>query len=413
MITNAGSGYSKCRGLDVTRWREDPTREAWGQFCYIRDVQRDLVWSAGYQPICRPPQGYEVIFAADKATIRRRDADIETLLEVTVSPEQPRRGSPYHAHQPRLPAARAGDDQLRRGRPGSAPRRPGPPGFRQAVPRDGMGARLRRVALLPPAAIGSRSSQSGPCTSRPWMSRRRAARVVGAGQYETDRSRFLGRGRTPANPAALDHGSVLSGTTGPVLDPVFCLRHRIRLKPGGSAVIALATAVAGSRAEALALADQYREASAASRVFELAWAHSQVEHRHSDRFGEDAHLFQRLASHVIFAGSALRADRAVLAANRLGQEGLWRFGISGDRPIVLARFEGTDQLRLAQELIAAQTYLRAKGLEIDLVFLERGAGRIRGRAAQAASGAWSGPTAVRADRPARRRLRAESGRDAR
>ena len=52
-------------------------------------MQRELVWSAGYQPVCRPPQGYEVIFAADKATIRRRDADIETLLEVTVSPEQP------------------------------------------------------------------------------------------------------------------------------------------------------------------------------------------------------------------------------------------------------------------------------------------------------------------------------------
>ena len=89
MITNAGSGYSKCEGIDVTRWREDPTCEKWGQFCYIRDVQRDLVWSAGYQPICRPPQGYEVIFAADKAAIRRRDADIEPLLEVTVSPEQP------------------------------------------------------------------------------------------------------------------------------------------------------------------------------------------------------------------------------------------------------------------------------------------------------------------------------------
>ena len=66
-----------------------PDARGWGQFCYIRDVQRDLVWSAGYQPVCRRPQGYEVIFAADKATIRRRDADIETLLEVTVSPEQP------------------------------------------------------------------------------------------------------------------------------------------------------------------------------------------------------------------------------------------------------------------------------------------------------------------------------------
>ena len=27
LLTNAGSGYSKCKGLDVTRWREDPTRE--------------------------------------------------------------------------------------------------------------------------------------------------------------------------------------------------------------------------------------------------------------------------------------------------------------------------------------------------------------------------------------------------
>ena len=87
-------------------------------------------------------------------------------------------------------------------------------------------------------------------------------------------------------------------------------------------MIALATAVAGSRSEALALADQYRAASAGSRVFELAWAHSQIEHRHDDRHGADGHLFQRLASHVIFAGSALRPDRSVLAANRLGQEGL-------------------------------------------------------------------------------------------
>ena len=104
-------------------------------------------------------------------------------------------------------------------------------------------------------------------------------------------------------------------------------------------------------------------------MFELAWAHSQIEHRHDDRQGADAHLFQRLASHVIFAGSALRPDRSILSANRLGQEGLWRFGISGDRPIMLGQFQNTDQLRLAQELIAAQSYLRARGLEIDLVFL--------------------------------------------
>ena len=38
MITSAGAGYSTWRDLDVTRWREDATRDCWGQFYYVRDL---------------------------------------------------------------------------------------------------------------------------------------------------------------------------------------------------------------------------------------------------------------------------------------------------------------------------------------------------------------------------------------
>ena len=77
----------------------------------------------------------------------------------------------------------------------------------------------------------------------------------GAVEYETDRARFLGRGRTPANPAALDPGARLSGTTGPVLDPVFSLRRRVRLEPGDRARIAFVTGAAATREAAIALAE--------------------------------------------------------------------------------------------------------------------------------------------------------------
>ncbi len=87
MLTNAGSGYSTCRGLDVTRWREDVTRDACGLFIYIRDVGTDALWSAGYQPTCRTADHYEAIFSADKVSFRRLDASIETVTEITVSPE--------------------------------------------------------------------------------------------------------------------------------------------------------------------------------------------------------------------------------------------------------------------------------------------------------------------------------------
>jgi Cellobiose phosphorylase len=77
-------------------------------------------------------------------------------------------------------------------------------------------------------------------------------------EYETDRARFLGRGRTPANPAALDRGARLSGTTGPVLDPVFSLRRGIRLAPGATASVAFVTGAAETREAALALAEHFR-----------------------------------------------------------------------------------------------------------------------------------------------------------
>ena len=49
-VTNAGGGASTWHGLPVTRWRRDATRDADGQFIYVRDVRSGAVWSATYQP---------------------------------------------------------------------------------------------------------------------------------------------------------------------------------------------------------------------------------------------------------------------------------------------------------------------------------------------------------------------------
>jgi cyclic beta-1,2-glucan synthetase len=191
--------------------------------------------------------------------------------------------------------------------------------------------------------------------------------AVGEVQYETDQGRFLGRGRTLAHPAALAAGAVLSGTTGPVLDPIVSLRRRIHVEPDASVSVAFTTGLAESREEALALADHYHDFHGVVRAFELAWAHSQVELRHHHLTAEQTHLYQRLAAHVIYAGPTLRAPASVLAANRQGQPALWRYGISGDNPIVLLRIAEAEELPLVRQLLAAHAFWRLKGLVVDLV----------------------------------------------
>jgi cyclic beta-1,2-glucan synthetase len=363
MITNAGSGRSLCRGLDITRWREDRTCDGWGQFYYLRDLRTGRVWSAGYQPLCREPEKYEVIFSTDKAEFRRVDGPIETHLEVAVSPEN-------HAEIRRLTLtnhdARPHDVEVT----SYVEIVLGPHGADLAHPAFGK-------LFLETEYVAAHEALL--CRRRPRDVNQKPVWAVhvlaldgparGAGQYETDRARFLGRGRTPANPVALDREARLAQTTGPVLDPILSLRRQVRVAPQSAVSIAFTTALADTREEALALADQYHDFHGITRGFELAWAHSQLELRHLHLSAEDAHLYQRLAAHVLYTGSALRAPRTVLIANHQGQSALWRYGISGDHAIVLVRIGHLEEIPLVRQLLAAHAYWRLKGVEVDLVIL--------------------------------------------
>ena len=85
MVSSAGGGYSRWRGLALTRWREDVTCDNWGAFCYIRDPADGHVWSTTTQPTLQPADFYEAVFSPGRATFRRLDHGIEVTTDVAVS----------------------------------------------------------------------------------------------------------------------------------------------------------------------------------------------------------------------------------------------------------------------------------------------------------------------------------------
>ncbi len=342
--------------LAVTRWREDATADDTGMFCYVRDLTSGMLWSAGHQPVRRPTDQYEVVYSADKAEFRRVDGAVATHLEITVCPEncaELRRVTlTNHDSRPHeLELTTYGELVL------------GPHAADLAHPAFGK-LFLETEWSNEHAALLCRRRPRAPEQAAEW-----AVHLASSDerddppQYETDRARFLGRGRTPANPAALLPGATLSNTTGAVLDPIFSLRRRVTVASGASATVTFCMAAAASRDQALALADHYRDTQATLRVFDLAWAHSQIELRHLRISAEDAHLYQRLAAYLLYAGPALRAARDVLTANSQGLPGLWRYGISGDRPILLVQCGEAEEVPLVRQLLVAHAYWRMKGLE--------------------------------------------------
>ncbi len=361
MLTNSGGGYSRRQQIALTRWREDVTTDGWGSFCYVRDRETGDLWSTAYQPTGREPDDYEVIFAPDRAVFRRVDGEIETRTEIVVSPEDEaelRRVSiTNHGLRPRsLDIASYAEVVLA---PGDADL--AHPAFSNLFVET---TRMpEREALI--------------CTRRPRTGTDRlylihvmsgGGTAGTAGRYETDRARFVGRGRTLDRPAALLGRDGFSNTTGAVLDPIVSLAQSIRLPPGATARVAFTTGYADSEAQAHHLIEKYSDRRAVARALALASTHSQIELRHLNLTVDDTTLFQRFAGRLISGDNRLRAFDAI-AENRQGQRDLWKYGISGDIPIVLARVADGTEAPLIVELLKAHEYLRLKGLAFDLVIL--------------------------------------------
>src|SRR2546425_6994384 len=87
MLTAAGSGFSRWGDLALSRWREDTTRDCWGTFVFLRDVETGDVWSAGFQPCGTEADHYEVVYSEDRIKIMQRDPSLSITLEIVVSPE--------------------------------------------------------------------------------------------------------------------------------------------------------------------------------------------------------------------------------------------------------------------------------------------------------------------------------------
>ena len=362
IVTNAGGGVSRFGDLAINRWRSDSTRDDHGQWCYIRDVTTGKVWSAAYQPVRAEPEWYQVLFASDRATFHRRDGEIETLLEVAVVPGEPagvRKVTIFNRSQEDREIELTSYMEVVLARPDSDRAHPA------------FGNLFVQTEWLPGSSALLAMRRPRSATDNPaWCGHVVAVRSSGAHvSCETDRARFIGRGRSTRNPVAMDNPGDLSGTTGAVLDPVFSLRVKVKIPAGRSAEAAFTTFVADDREHAIQLADLYHDPYSSRRALDLSWAHAQAELRELGITPADAAVYQELAGHLIFENPGFKGLPSRSADNRLGQGELWGLGISGDWPILLATLATADGLPSVRQLLKVHHYWRTKGIVSDLVIL--------------------------------------------
>lgn len=368
MITASGGGVSRFGNIMVNNWSEDGIRDAHGAYFYIRNLNTNTLWSSSYQPCRINAEDAAMHFSLEKISFTRTDGDIHTHMEICVAPELDAEVRQItltnHGDAPcvlevtsylELALASAADFSAH-------------PAFSKLF--------IETEWLPETKTLLAHRRSENTDSQHPWAFHlvQVDGHVIGPLEYETDRSRFVGRGRSTSSPLVITTNQSLSGTTGAVLDPIFSLCRSVKIAPGRSARLTFVTGMTVSREQAVENASKLHSPFQLVRSFDLAWSRNQIELHELGITPQQANLFQWVASQIFYFNPYRMKRAEFLIQNTKGQSGLWSYGISGDLPLILLHLADTGELELVKTILKAFHYWQAKGLNIDLVILNQFAG---------------------------------------
>lgn len=366
LLTDTGLSYTKMNDIFLNRFRFD-FRQPCGKFLYLKNVKTKKIWSASAAPIFSVPEEERVLFYPHKAEYYRLENKIESVMQIVVSAE-------HHVELQTLTLCNHGEEEavlditsyteplLNRQEADLAHR-----AFQNLFVQTAFdeqnctlyAMRRTRESDVPCVAFAGMQVQEGNISDV---------------SYETDRLRFLGRNRTVSDPKAITEGNNLSKTTGDVLDPILSLSCRVVIPPEQSAQITLIYGMAFSRDEASRLVAIYRDTEAVRRTSDIAQMRSRNENEFLNFSAKQQVLYWDLLSKILFH---LPVSVKTVSAAGQNQQTLWKYGISGDLPIVGITAEG-NHYEPVQELLNAHEFWQAKGIRIDLVIIGKTTGSYRG-----------------------------------
>ena len=351
---------------NINRWRDDLLRDQYGTFIYLRTSPGAQAYSVTSHPAPNPKWRYTALFLADRVQFDCASSVLDVCTSVLVSPED--------------------DTEIRT------------VVLNNLTQQD---VTYELISCFEVALSDAKADEAHPAFSnlfietewhKPWralvMSRRprlhgeavlSAAHFLAEADAEViaidcvaDRRVFLGRSQSRAQPAMGqqawfdDHQTETDGSKQPIngLDPVACLRVTVRIPAGGIARLSFATAVALNKPDLISSIDKYLQPMHVERATRMAATLAQVRLRDLGIDVDENAALQDLTTALMYS-----AARAPSGSALVDQRQLWRFGISGDKPILLVRIHSSEGIALIQSLLRAQPWWSFGGLATDVVVL--------------------------------------------
>ncbi len=193
--------------------------------------------------------------------------------------------------------------------------------------------------------------------------------MIGELEYEIEEEKFMGRGNLKM-PKMVKDSLPFSKKIGLVTEPVIAMKRNIRIKKKGKVIIDFLLSVEEEKEKAIENLGKYKLFENVKNEFDLSRARVEAESRYLNIKGKDIETYQKLLSYILFDNATKSIEKEKINQQNYKQSDLWKYGISGDLPIILVEMKNANDAECLKAVLKAYEYFRTKNVETEIVVVD-------------------------------------------
>lgn len=360
IMDQKGNGYSKYNNILINRYKYTDDEEQ-GIFFFFKNIKTKRIWTSNYMNYLSKADKYVMCFTPDMNKITRQDGNIETITKISVTPTEP-----VEIRRIELVNHGIEDETIEI----TSFLEPLISEKEQDYAHRAFNKLFLEYEIIEDTILIRRKSRD-KSKSDMFLAVNLYAEneIIGETEFEVDKEKFYGR-EAIGLPKTVESSIPLGRNIGLTTEPIVAIKNTVKIKANEKVAFNLIMCVSESKEKVIELINKFTNSETIKRNIELAKVKVEAESRYLNIKGKEIDLCQKILGYLIFPNPLKRIinkNKKVISAY---VSELWKYGISGDLPILLVKVKDISDIEILKQVINVYEYLRVKNINIDLVIVD-------------------------------------------
>lgn len=360
IMDQKGNGYSKYNNILINRYKYTDDEEQ-GIFFFFKNIKTKRIWTSNYMNYLSKADKYVMCFTPDMNKITRQDGNIETITKISVAPTEP-----VEIRRIELVNHGIEDETIEI----TSFLEPLISEKEQDYAHRAFNKLFLEYEIIEDTILIRRKSRD-KSKSDMFLAVNLYAEneIIGETEFEVDKEKFYGR-EAIGLPKTVESSIPLGRNIGLTTEPIVAIKNTVKIKANEKVAFNLIMCVSERKEKVIELINKFTNSETIKRNIELAKVKVEAESRYLNIKGKEIDLCQKILGYLIFPNPLKRIinkNKKVISAY---VSELWKYGISGDLPILLVKVKDISDIEILKQVINVYEYLRVKNINIDLVIVD-------------------------------------------